>query len=98
MQHTKPNSTMDNTIHKISIPQCHDKDDSEKQREKLPILHIITSVLAAAIGVQSKKNQEKDFNHKNSMYIYITAGIIFTVAFVLTVAYVVKMVLANTGI
>ena len=65
--------------------------------QKLPILHIVKSVLAAAIGVQSKKNQQKDFNSRQAIYIYIAAGIIFTTLFVLGVAYVVKTVLANAG-
>ena len=33
---------------------------------KLSVLHIITSVLAAAIGVQSKQNHEKDFSAKTA--------------------------------
>lgn len=66
---------------------------------KLSFLHILTSVLAAAVGVQSKKNQQKDFNAKGSIYIYIyiVAGMVFTVLFVFTVAAVVKTVLANAG-
>lgn len=71
-----------------------DKD----KKETLSIFHIITSVLAAAVGVQNKKNQEKDFNGKGSIYIYIAAGIIFTALFVVTVATVVKNVLAGTGL
>ncbi len=67
------------------------------QEEKLSFFHILTSVMAAAVGVQSKKNQEKDFNAKGSIYIYIAAGVIFTVLFVLTVAMVVKSVLSNAG-
>ena len=66
-------------------------------KKKLSILHILTSVLAAAIGVQSKKNQEKDFNGKGSIYIYIAAGIIFTLLFVITIVTVVKSILASTG-
>ena len=73
-------------------------ENSAEKKEKLSILHIITSVLAAAVGVQNKKNQEKDFNGKGSIYIYIAAGIIFTALFVVTVATVVKNVLAGTGL
>ena len=71
------------------------KNDTE---EKLPLTHIIVSVLAAAIGVQSKKNQEKDFSAKGSIVSYIVAGIIFTVVFVVTVIAVVKGVLTHTDI
>ncbi|MEE3239897.1 MAG: DUF2970 domain-containing protein [Pseudomonadota bacterium] len=72
-----------------------EKNDTE---EKLPLTHIIASVMAAAIGVQSKKNQEKDFSTKGSIVTYIVAGIIFTVVFVVTVIAVVKGVLTHTGI
>ena len=72
-------------------------DTSSEGKQKLSILHILTSVLAAAVGVQSKKNQEKDFNGKGSIYIYITAGIIFTALFVITIVTVVKSILAGAG-
>ena len=64
--------------------------------KKLSVLHIITSVLAAAIGVQSKQNHEKDFSAKNSIYIYLFSGVVFTLLFVLTVIFIVKMVLAGS--
>jgi hypothetical protein len=64
--------------------------------KKLSVLHIITSVLAAAIGVQSKQNHEKDFSAKNSIYIYLFSGIVFTLLFVLTVIFIVKTVLAGS--
>ena len=66
-------------------------------KQTLSILHILTSVLAAAVGVQSKKNQEKDFNGKGSIYIYIAAGIVFTALFVITIVTVVKSILAGAG-
>jgi hypothetical protein len=62
---------------------------------KLSVLHIITSVLAAAIGVQSKQNHEKDFSAKNSIYIYLFSGVAFTTLFVLSVIFIVKKVLAS---
>jgi len=70
---------------------------SSEGKQKLSILHILTSVLAAAVGVQSKKNQEKDFNGKGSIYIYIAAGIIFTALFVITIVTVVKSILTGAG-
>lgn len=69
--------------------------NDENDRKKLGFLHIVKSVLAAAVGVQSDKNREKDFQAKNSIYIYIAAGILFTVLFVLSVALVVNLVLSN---
>ncbi|MDA8962554.1 DUF2970 domain-containing protein [Pseudomonadales bacterium] len=74
-----------------------DTGTNSEGKQKLSLLHIITSVLAAAVGVQSKKNQEKDFNGKGSIYIYIAAGIIFTILFVITIVTVVKSILAGAG-
>ena len=95
--------TSEKTTTSLDIDTDNDTDTdtnnntSSEGKQKLSILHILTSVLAAAVGVQSKKNQEKDFNGKGSIYIYITAGIIFTVLFVITIVTVVKSILAGAG-
>ena len=54
---------------------------------------IIQSTLASAIGVQSKKNRERDFEEGNAGA-FIAAGIIFTALFIATVLGVVQWVLA----
>ena len=54
---------------------------------------IIRSTLAAAIGVQSKKNRERDFEEGNAGA-FIAAGIILTDLFITTVLGVVQWVLA----
>ena len=54
---------------------------------------IIQSALAAAIGVQSKKNRERDFQEGNAGT-FIAAGIIFTALFIATVMTVVQLVTA----
>ena len=56
-------------------------------------LRIIQSTLAAAIGVQSKENRERDFQEGNAGT-FIAAGIIFTVLFIATVMTVVQLVTA----
>ena len=91
--------TSEKTKTALDIDTDNDTDNgtSSEGKQKLSILHILTSVLAAAVGVQSKKNQEKDFNGKGSIYIYIAAGIIFTTLFVITIVTVVKSILAGTG-
>ena len=61
---------------------------------KPSIVSIVLSTFAAAFGVQSSKNHERDFQH-SSFVPYIIAGIIFTVAFMLTLIFVVKMVLTE---
>lgn len=55
------------------------------------ILRIVQSTLAAAIGVQSKKNRERDFEEGNAGT-FIVAGILFTVLFVATIVVVVSAV------
>jgi len=54
---------------------------------------VIQSTLAAAIGVQSKKNRERDFEEGNAGT-FIAAGIIFTALFIATVMAVVQLVVA----
>ncbi|UZP74866.1 DUF2970 domain-containing protein [Candidatus Paraluminiphilus aquimaris] len=56
-------------------------------------IKIVQSTLAAAIGVQSKKNRERDFEEGNAGA-FIAAGIIFTALFIATVLAVVQWVLA----
>jgi len=56
-------------------------------------LRIIQSTLAAAIGVQSKQNRERDFEEGNPGT-FIAAGIIFTALFIATVMTVVQLVVA----
>ncbi len=71
-------------------------DEKSGQGDKTPgkpsFLSIVRSTLAAAIGVQSSKNRERDFT-QGSPLAFITAGIIFTVLFILTVVTVVHLVL-----
>lgn len=55
------------------------------------ILRVVQSTLAAAIGVQSKKNRERDFEEGNAGT-FIVAGILFTVLFVATIVVVVSAV------
>lgn len=65
--------------------------------EKPNLLQIVLSTLAAAFGVQSSKNRERDFKH-GSIKVFAAAGIIFTTLFVLTLIFVVKMVLNQAGV
>lgn len=55
------------------------------------ILRVVQSTLAAAIGIQSKKNRERDFEEGNAGT-FIVAGILFTVLFVATIVVVVSAV------
>ena len=61
---------------------------------KPSIGQIILSTLAAAVGVQSNKNRERDFTQGN-LYVYVAAGIIFTGLFVGGLILLVKVLLGD---
>lgn len=66
--------------------------DSRKPR----FIDIVKSTLAAAAGVQSNKNRERDFAHGNILA-YVVSGLIFTVLFIMTVVMVVNMVIGASS-
>lgn len=69
----------------------------QKPEEKAPsTLQIVSSVFSAAVGIQSSKNQERDFKHGKAR-VFIIAGIAFTLLFIATVFSIVRLVLAGTG-
>lgn len=67
-----------------------------KPAPKVALGTIARSILAAAFGVQSRRNQERDFVQGNYRH-YIVGGILFTILFVATVATVVTLVLRSSG-
>lgn len=75
-------------------------DTSDQGKEATPrhgLLDVLKSILWGALGVQSNKNREKDFQH-GSLKAFLIAGAIFTVLFILTVMTVVKLALRGTGL
>ncbi len=62
----------------------------------LSFWQIAGSAAAAAFGVQSRANRERDFTRGKPMH-FIIAGIVFTAVFVLVVAIVVHVVLRNAA-
>lgn len=64
--------------------------------KKTTVFQVIASVVAAAFGVQSSVNRERDFA-AGSAKAYIIAGIIFTVLFVAAVIAVVNLVIKSAG-
>lgn len=69
------------------------KDDQEKT---LTFREMLSSVLAAALGVQSGKNRARDFSHGKPSH-FIILGVGFTVLFVLVILGLVKLVLYLVG-
>ena len=64
----------------------------EDQRRKPEFLQVVLSVLAAAIGVQNSRNRKRDFTYGNPL-VFILAGLIFTVLFVMAIVGIVHLVL-----
>jgi hypothetical protein len=72
----------------------HASRDTDKP---MSLLQVAQSVLAAFFGVQSNRNRERDFKG-GSAKVFVIAGLIGTVIFIVLVATVVRLVLgAATG-
>ena len=72
-------------------------NEQEQPEEKAPgTMQIVRSVFAAAFGVQSSKNQQRDFAQGKARN-FIIGGVVFTALFVLTVYLVVSTVLQQAG-
>jgi hypothetical protein len=63
---------------------------------QLSLWSIVSSTLAAAIGVQHSKNRQRDFK-AGKMLPFIIAGVVFTLVFIGSVFTVVQLVLSNAG-
>lgn len=70
-------------------------DQTETRR--VSIFQVLRSVLASFFGVQSAKNRERDFEHGKPGQ-YIVVGLILTVAFIVIVVAVVRLVLYLAGV
>jgi len=68
------------------------KEDSKK----LNHFQVVSSVLAAGLGVQSSKNRERDFK-QGKIGVFIVAGITFTLLFIGIVYTIVQVVLKSAG-
>ena len=66
--------------------------EQKDQNDQLTTWQVVTSVFAAALGVQTRENRERDFSKGNPI-VFILAGLVFTALFVLTIVGVVYLVL-----
>lgn len=70
-------------------------EEQKPQREdKLSFWEVLTSTLAAAIGVQSRRKMERDLTYGEILQ-FVVAGLIFTVVFIVGVILVVNLVVSN---
>lgn len=65
-------------------------------RNKVSPLAIMSSVIAASLGVTTEANRERDFNQGN-FYHFVIGGIVFTGFLVLTLAGIVKIIMHFSG-
>lgn len=80
------------TMAKLPDPTVQDPTVQDPKDTKKRLKNLLQSVLAAALGVQSNKNRERDFK-EGSAGTFIIAGVLFTVVFVASVLAVVQLVL-----
>ena len=76
--------------------ECGASPNEPEQKSGLKAWHVITSVLAAGLGVQSSRNRERDFK-QGKIGVFIAAGFIFTLLFILAVVGIVQLVVKSTG-
>ena len=74
----------------------HDPSDTQHDKQKLNPFQVIGSVLAAALGVQSSKNRERDFK-QGHVGVFVAAGVVFTLLFIGSVVTVVQMVVTGAA-
>jgi succinate dehydrogenase/fumarate reductase cytochrome b subunit len=70
---------------------------NDRNNQNPGFFHVIGSVLAAFIGVQSEKNRERDFKRGKPWH-YIVTGIVLTIVFILIVWSIVRLVLSSAGV
>lgn len=68
----------------------------EPSKQGMRPWHVISSVFAAGLGVQSSRNRERDFK-QGKAGVFIAAGLIFTLLFIATVAIIVQLVLKTAS-
>ncbi|AJQ95219.1 DUF2970 domain-containing protein [Gynuella sunshinyii] len=66
------------------------------KNNKVGFWAIAGSILAAAFGVQSDKNRQRDFN-KGNIWWFVAGGAIFTVIFVFLIILAVKLSLSQVN-
>lgn len=68
-----------------------DTTENPNEPDKLSTLQVAASTIAAAFGVQSRKNRERDFA-RGRLSQFVIAGIVFTATFALILIGIVVLV------
>jgi len=72
-----------------------ENDPRPAEPRGVTVWQVLQSTLAAALGVQSRKNRERDFEHGKASH-FIIAGILFTLVFIGVILAIVNVILSNT--
>lgn len=79
-----------------STPSAEKEQSPEPSQQGMRPWHVISSVFAAGLGVQSSRNRERDFK-QGKAGVFIAAGLIFTLLFIATVVIIVQLVLKTAS-
>ena len=71
-------------------------ENNNASEERYGFGSLVKALLAGAIGVNSDKNREKDFQQGRLLH-FVIGGIVFTLLFILTIATIVGLVLGNAN-
>lgn len=77
-------------------PSVEKANTGEAKEQGMRAWHVISSVFAAGLGVQSSRNRERDFK-QGKAGVFIAAGLTFTLLFIAAVVIVVQLVLKGTS-
>ena len=69
------------------------ENGNSEQRKGIGFLNTVQSTIAAACGVQTKANRERDFEHAKPST-FIIAGIVFVIVFILAMYGIVQLVMS----
>jgi uncharacterized membrane protein YidH (DUF202 family) len=70
---------------------------SEEHKKAPSLLDVTRSVLWGMLGVQKRKNYERDFT-KGKPWQYVVIGLVVVTLFIICIVVVVNLVLASTGV
>lgn len=73
------------------------KAEHRSPKRKPSIWQVITSTCAAAFGVQTDENRQRDFANGN-IKAYILSGITFTLLFIGLIIVIVQIILSKSGV
>ncbi|WP_462293265.1 DUF2970 domain-containing protein [Haliea sp.] len=74
----------------------NEEQSTDAGKHRLRPWHVISSVFAAGLGVQSSRNRERDFK-QGKAGVFIAAGLIFTLLFIVAMVIIVQLVLKSAG-